>query len=67
MTSVDTSKRDWWRDPAQIRAAAHEIFVRSRSEQGLPPQIENEAVLDRLATLIDVDPVVDPAVKRGAA
>lgn len=50
--------------PEELAAAADECIARTRAAQGLPPHIENEALLDQLATLIDVDP---PVAKRGAA
>lgn len=57
-----------WRDPEQLRAAAAECRERTRREQGLPPCIENEALLDQLAALIDIDPPSPaPRRMRGAA
>jgi hypothetical protein len=52
--------------PEELAAAADECIARTRAAQGLPPHIEDDAALDRLAMLIDVDPPVATA-KRGAA
>jgi hypothetical protein len=36
----------------QDRTTPHELLVRSRREQGLPPDLEDEAVLERVAALL---------------
>jgi hypothetical protein len=32
---------------------AHELLARSRAAQGLPPEVEDDGVLDQLAHLLD--------------
>lgn len=49
-----------WRDPEQLHVAAVELHHRSRAAQGLPPHIEDDAVLDQLAVLADPEPVEGP-------
>lgn len=55
----------------ELTELARDIIARARRDQGLPPTITNPAALDRLAALLDAEPIPEPASararKRGAA
>jgi len=49
--------------PDEVAAAAERLVERSRREQGLPRYVEDPAVLERVAAILRLSPVVrtDPA------